>query len=249
MLRHLLRRALPLPVKIVAWELYSVVKPTSTINGEVSDFHRDAIRPEIWKHWRPTVIEIGVLQGSHTRLLLASCLPRLGRLICIDPSPHAQIARVARYHPACRLIKRPSLEALPDLVARGVTADVVIVDGDHNYYTVTRELGLIEQLLSPAGVVFVHDVGWPYGRRDLYYEPDRIPESERHDFAMLGITRGSSGLPQEGGVNRDVWNARHEGGPRNGVLTAIEDFIAQSGEKWTLEIRDEQYGLGILRRA
>jgi Methyltransferase domain len=233
----------------MALELRSVVKPTFTINGEISDFHYDVIRPDIMHRWRPTVIEIGVLHGSHTRLLLAACLQRLGTLICIDPDLDPHIAQVARYHPACRVMKRPSLEALPELVDGKITADVVIVDGDHNYYTVIRELSLIERLLAPAGIVFLHDVGWPYGRRDLYYDPDRIPAGERHDYAMLGIARGSSDLLKEGGENWNLWNACHEGGPKNRVLTAIEDFIAQSSGTWALEIRQEQFGLGILRRA
>ncbi|HEX8931203.1 MAG TPA: SRPBCC family protein, partial [Actinomycetota bacterium] len=28
---------------------------------------------------------------------------------------------------------------------------------------------------APLPVCFLHDVGWPYGRRDLYYAPERIP--------------------------------------------------------------------------
>jgi hypothetical protein len=194
-------------------------------------------------------MEIGILNGGHTRLLLHACLLRLGRLIAIDPSPSRRIATIIRLHPAGELIEAASLEALPKLVNRGITAEVIVVDGDHNYHTVMHELLLIDKLLASDGVVFVHDVCWPYGRRDMYYNPDRIPVEARHEFAMRGIVEGQSELVDQGGKNAHTYNATHEGGSENGVLTAVEDFVSQQGAKWDLQVLDEQYGLGILRRS
>lgn len=248
-LKRIILRFVPFPVRVLWQEVRAFRRVPAGDAGEISDFHLSVIRPEVIRRWRPIVIEIGVLGGGHTRLLLKACLRRFGKLISIDPAPSADIAVVMSLFPRAELRRELSLDALPKLVDRGVKADIAVIDGDHNYYTVSQELQLIEQLLAPSGVVFLHDVGWPYGRRDLYYEPDRIPESERHDYAMLGIARGSSELLQEGGKNSTLWNACHEGGPRNGVLTAVEDFIAQSSHTWTLEICKEQFGLGILRRA
>ena len=31
--------------------------------------------------------------------------------------------------------------------------------------------------MRPLPLLVLHDVGWPYGRRDLYYDPDDIPAS------------------------------------------------------------------------
>ena len=39
----------------------------------------------------------------------------------------------------------------------------------------------------------------------------------------------------------------HEGGPRNGVLTAIEDFIAEHLSDYHFTRIKAQYGLGILQ--
>jgi hypothetical protein len=248
MLKRILRWLLPAWAILVAQELRSSVRPKQTHSGELSDFHHEVIRPEILQRWQPTVIEIGVLDGSHTRLLLAACLKRFGRVISIDPSPGKRIANVMRFHPWGTMVEETSLEALPKLVARGITADVALIDGDHNYYTVFHELMIIESFLSPTGVVFLHDVGWPYGRRDLYYVPERIPAQERHPFAKRGIIRGKSELSDMGGKNNCLDNALHEGGPRNGVLTAVEDFVARAPERWTLEIRPDVHGVGILSR-
>jgi len=47
------------------------------------------------------------------------------------------------------------------------------------------------------------------------------------------------------GMGHFAW-ARHEGGPRNGVLTAIEDFIAGSTRALAFAEIPAVFGLGIL---
>jgi predicted O-methyltransferase YrrM len=247
-LKRLILSFAPFPVRVLWQEVRTSRQAPKTDSGEISDFHLTVIRPEILLRWRPTVIEIGVLGGAHTRLLLRACLRRFGKVISIDPETTADMAVVVHLFPRAELRRELSLDALPKLVDQRMKVDIAVIDGDHNYYTVSRELRLIEQMLAPTGVVFLHDVGWPYGRRDLYYDPDRIPASERHEYAMLGMARGTSELLKDGGKNGNFQNACYEGGPRNGVLTAVEDFMAESSGTWTLEIREEQYGLGILRR-
>src|SRR5262245_65691885 len=102
--------------------------------------------------------------------------------------------------------------------------DVALVDGDHNWFTVYHELRLLAAAARREGaalpVLVLHDVGWPYGRRDLYYEPDRIPAEFRQDYLRAGMRPGESKLVWFGGLNRHMANARHEGGPRNGLMTA-----------------------------
>jgi hypothetical protein len=43
------------------------------------------------------------------------------------------------------------------------------------------------------------------------------------------------------------WNAIYEGGPRNGVLTAVEDFL-QSHAGYTFFSFQREWGLGVLVR-
>jgi hypothetical protein len=78
-------------------------------------------------------------------------------------------------------------------------------------------------------LIVVHDVGWPHARRDTYYAPERIPAAHRQP-----LVENASLDPTEPGV-ADAgipfrWAAEREGGPANGVLTAIEDFLADHGE-------------------
>src|ERR1039457_6819312 len=86
-----------------------------------------------------------------------------------------------------------SLEVLPEL---SDAFDCVLIDGDHNWYTVFHELNVISDrdLLKPGGMVFFHDVEWPYGRRDMYFQPETIPQKYRHSCAQKGIVEGQSEL-------------------------------------------------------
>ena len=91
-----------------------------------------------------------------------------------------------------------SLKVLPELHD---AFDCILIDGDHNWYTVYHELKVISDrdLLKRGGMVFFHDVEWPYGRRDMYYQPETIPQEHRHNCAQKGIMWGQSELSEHGG--------------------------------------------------
>jgi hypothetical protein len=197
-----------------------------------------------WKR----VCEVGARSGTSTDYLLK--LP-LGSYTIVDPcfdeDLQAKYAGDARVH----VVKSNSLDALAvnGRIAPAARFDCILIDGDHNWYTVFNELRLIHEraLLRPGGFIFLHDVDWPYGRRDLYYQPDTIPAEFRHPFAQKGIVRGQSHLAEEGGLNsRNYLNALEEGGERNGVLTAIEDFLAQHPNDYRFFRIHYQWGLGVL---
>src|SRR5688500_11169318 len=186
-----------------------------------------AIAPVLRAAHVTTVIEIGALRGETTRLLLDLLGPE-GELHVIEPDPLFEADELAASSAArCVLHQDLSLNVLPQLPA----VDAAMVDGDHNWFTVYHELRALDASARAAGkalpIIFMHDVGWPYGRRDLYYEPDRIPAEYRHPYDQLGMVPGDPGLVA-GGINPDRNNATTEGGPRNGVMTALEDFLAES---------------------
>jgi hypothetical protein len=125
-------------------------------------------------------------------------------------------------------------------------SDVIIIDGDHNYYTLSRELQLIQERWPGAEMplLMMHDVSWPLARRDAYEDAERIPKEHRQPLA-----RGVGLVPGDAGVNhaglRFVCVAEREGGPRNGVLTAIEDFVADQ-EELSLGIVPAFFGFALL---
>jgi len=89
-----------------------------------------------------------------------------------------------------------------------------------------------------------HDVGWPHGRRDDYYAPEQIPAQARQATVEGGGLFPGLSAPQSGGLPYR-WPADHEGGPGNGVLTAVEDF-AGAHPNLTLAVVPAFFGLGIV---
>jgi cephalosporin hydroxylase len=94
-------------------------------------------------------------------------------------------------------------------------------------------------------VLLLHDVGWPYGRRDLYHAPERIPDQFRHPYAQKGLASGQSELRDEGGLNAQFHNAVFEGGSRNGVKTALEDFVAEHDRRMRVVELPVYFGLAV----
>src|SRR5262249_16164728 len=148
---------------------------------------------------------------SHTFKLLPYARTRRAHLHVIDPQPLFDVRLYRLQHGSYSTLHQlPSHEALPSLDA----LDAVMLDGDHNWYTVLGELRSLDRTSTDWPLTFAHDIEWPYGRRDMYYAPDRVPAYCRQPYDQLGIVRGSSELSHKG-INRVLANATHEGGPRN----------------------------------
>jgi hypothetical protein len=159
-----------------------------------------------------SVVEIGAYAGDLTRVLL---------------DWGASLIELSEQHPELELIREPSLDALRNFSL----PDAVIIDGDHNYYTVSEELNRIDESAPGREIplLLFHDVGWPHGRRDAYWKLERIPQEQRQPaLKRLYIFPGEPWVVAEGMPMYS--SAKREGGVRNGVLTAIEDFIDGRGD-------------------
>ena len=206
-----------------------------------------AIAPVLRAAGARKVVEIGALRGETTVRMLDDLGPD-AELHVIDPVPAFDPTRHAerfagRYH----FHEALSLEVLPTLEPM----DAALVDGDHNWYTVYNELRELAAGARRGGMPFpvtvLHDVLWPYGRRDLYYDPSNIPAEFRQPYSEGGMRPGVSELVGNDGLNslRHA-HALHEGGPRNGVMTGIEDFVAEHPEPLRLVVLPLYYGLAFL---
>lgn len=210
-------------------------------------FWPDVVRP-ILEALEPTsIVEIGSEEGRTTRKLLELARDLDAHVYSIDPAPVFDAEALSReFDRRLSLIQLPSLVGLPSIEQ----FDVVLIDGDHNWFTVFNELQLIDRRSSEIGqpmpLVFLHDVSWPYGRRDMYYSPSNIPEEHRRPYARRGISPASSRLVAEGGFNAKLFNALEEGGPRNGVLTAVEDYVASTSRSIETVIIPAVFGLAML---
>jgi hypothetical protein len=191
-----------------------------------------------------SVAEVGAFMGELTRLLMMWADTVGASVVAIDPEPHADLEQLEREREDLQLIRETSHEALAHISL----TDAIILDGDHNYYTLSEELRIIWERTSEEGrqlpLLLLHDVTWPHGRRDDYYEPERIPPEHRQpiapDRSVYPDEEGTqcSGLPYR-------YPAAREGGPRNGVLTAAEDFAA-AHEQVYLAVVPAFFGLGVI---
>ncbi len=192
--------------------------------------------------------EIGIGDGAFCERLVEYCTQKSAHYTGIDPT--VSDAFVTAHQSSCAtFVRTPSLAALPDLDKQ----DIYFIDGDHNYYSVLNELHLSAGASGcHAPLIVLHDVCWPWARRDQYCAPDAIPEAYRHEYATDGgAMPGCSTLQEDGfkGAESDYHYAAatHEGGARNGVLTAVEDFIESSGNaEWKLIGIPVIFGMGIL---
>lgn len=205
-------------------------------------FFESKIRPLLDVTALSTMIEVGSEEGLHTRRLLSYVHSRGAHLHVIDPDPLYKADLFQRlYGHSATLHLRLSHDVLPSLDP----PEAVLLDGDHNWFTVIEELRLLDRRCKAWPLTFLHDVEWPYGRRDMYYEPERLTAEQRHPYAFSGIVQGRSELSPRG-INTNVANAKHEGGPRNGVLTAVEDFLDETPRDLALFIAPGNKGLGIV---
>ena len=187
-----------------------------------------------------SVVEVGAYAGDLTEVLVDWAAAGGARVWAIDPFPQDRLVRLAEARPELELVRETSLAALPRLAR----ADAVIVDGDHNYFTVSEELRIVGG--APDGelpLLIFHDVGWPHGRRDDYYDAELVPEAHRQPIAEGGGLHPDTPGIRPGGLPYRAAAAR-EGGPGNGVLTAVEDFVA-AREGVRLAIVPAFFGLGV----
>ena len=187
-----------------------------------------------------SVIEVGAERGRLTQELLRWAAPSGAHVTAIEPEPISDLLELLDDYPDLEIVQETSLDALAHLPI----ADVVVLDGDHNYYTLSGELRLIAERSEQMPLIVFHDVCWPLARRDQYAAPDRIPPEHRHPYGEdIKLVPGNPGTVERGLPFE--WGALEEGGPRNGVTTAIEDFMAEH-DGLQLAVIPIFFGCGLL---
>ena len=67
------------------------------------------------------------------------------------------------------LIEGNSLEVIPKLVDQSIKFDLVLIDGDHNYHTVNKELESLESITHPHSLVIIDDYDGRWSSTDMWY--------------------------------------------------------------------------------
>lgn len=193
------------------------------------------------------VCEIGAGHGGNSMVLCDWLVERNGRLTSIDPAPGSAFLDWLQTH---RTHVHHLAALSPDVIAGLPAQDAWFIDGDHNWLTVRLELEAIRLRQRDGGkpmLAFVHRVGWPSARRDMYYAPGRIPDEFRQPYSWNDGAAGNSPERGSGFSDRSRFAvATNSGGPRNGVLTAVEDFLAAHEDEFAWIDIPRLFGLGVI---
>ena len=124
----------------------------------------------------PSVLEVGIDRGTTfvpLTVFLARTRDRFD-LVGIDIKVQESVALMLanldlleEQHAYC--VQGNSLEVLPKVVEQKLKFDVVLLDGDHNYHTVSQELSYLEDLTHPHSLVVIDDYDGRWSERDLWY--------------------------------------------------------------------------------
>jgi hypothetical protein len=190
-----------------------------------------------------SVLEIGAYKGELTAELLTWADGAGARVVALDPEPPDELLELGKRRSDLQLLLETSHEALRKIEL----TDAIVIDGDHNYYTLSEELKIVAKRAQGADtpLMMFHDVAWPHARRDTYYVPDRIPEDHRQPLAHdIFLAPWEPGVAKDGGLPF-AWAAKREGGPQNGTLTALEDFV-KAHEGMRLVTVPAFFGFGVV---
>ena len=173
-----------------------------------------------------SLCEVGIEGGLFTNYLLEYAQKNGAKYIGIEPHIDVHLKDLITGK------KQQVVEDLSLNVLKNVDADVIFLDGDHNYYTLYYEL---KQIFSEnrTSFVFLHDISWPWRNRDLYYDVDTIPSEYVHPYeSERGLKLGEKKTVPYGFRSLGHYSfAKEERGEKNGLLPAIEDFIASETER------------------
>ena len=111
--------------------------------------------------------------------------------------------------------------------------DAIFIDDDSNWYTVFNELNIIKKTNKEFPLIFICNNNFPNKRRDSYSNPELIPDNFRQEYTKeLPIYYNNEKII----INDGFFHAYDENTPKNGVLTAIEDFLKENSHVGIIKI-------------
>ena len=84
-----------------------------------------------------------------------------------------------------------SLTVLP--VLEGLKFDVIMIDGDHNYATVSKELKYVEKLCYDSTIIVVDDFNGRWSEKDLHYS-ERETHEDNEFLEKSAVIEGKTGV-------------------------------------------------------
>jgi hypothetical protein len=186
----------------------------------------DAIHPKV-------IVEVGSEAGNNTKYLAGLAEKYKADYYIVDI--HPVYNPVLEQQPYIHYKEMRSIDFLNDFKG----GEVFFLDGDHNYGTLSSELDRIHTIRQDKRVfLFIHDTLWPLGYRDLYYDISTLDGKPLAYSNTKGPVLWDEALQPDGHFagNNNVAMAVSEGGPGNGLATAVNDFLAEHQEYRSFQV-------------
>lgn len=116
--------------------------------------------------------------------------------------------------------------------------EAIFINDNPNWYSVYNELNIIKEHNENFPLVFICNNIFPFKRRDAYINPDNIPQKYRNNFSNYLVYKDIH-------VNDGFYHALNENTEKNGVLTAIEEFLNENESISVMNIKLEN-GITII---
>lgn len=109
--------------------------------------------------------------------------------------------------------------------------DAIFLDDDPNWYTTYTELNIIKQNNNDFPLVFICNNVFPHKYRDSYSNPEIIPDEFKHEFSK------ELSLDNNIKIRDGFYHAIEENTDKNGVSSAINDFLAENSSIGIMNIK------------
>ncbi|AMD16603.1 hypothetical protein TL18_00255 [Methanobrevibacter sp. YE315] len=166
------------------------------------------------------IIFLGCNSENLMKYILSYTQINCGELIFIDSQPKINIEEIINDYTNVNFTfyNEDSLNKLTNFK----DYDAIFIDDNPNWYTVYNELNIIEKNCDKFPLIFICNSIFPNERRDTYYHFNNIPFSYQNTYEK------KLRLYDDLVIDDEFYHAIYQNTPKNGVLTAVEDYIENS---------------------
>ena len=181
------------------------------------EFYELNIIPDLLKNFK---VEKVIISGLKDKNLVNEILNYDASFIAID---------AVETHPELDTIKGYPLNILPYHGNYGA----IVINDDPNWYTIYNELNIIKKTNDEFPLVFICNNRFPYKYRDAYSDPESIPDEFRQEYIKeLPISYDNKRIV----IDDEYYHACAENTKKNGVSTAINDFLNENKDIGIMDI-------------
>ncbi len=169
------------------------------------------IHKYLMNYENPKILEIGVLSGITTFSLIHRLSHTHGDFLYegVDIIIRSDITETLQAIEPGGRVNLHEMNSLEFLKKNKNVYDVILIDGDHNYYTVSKELSYLNTISHENSLIIIDDYHGKWAEEDLWY-------GEKEEFKSELATK----------------KVKTE---KCGVKPAVDDFLKEN-KQWTKNI-------------